>query len=158
MFGLDLHRDLSAEQIAPQFTEQLMKEQAESIDRGMTLCGPHRDELRLNINGRDAGLYGSRGQARTAVMALKLAELTWMRDRIGEWPILLLDEVVAELDAHRRAYLLERINGATQTLLTTTDMDVFPAAFVDRATIWEVVDGQIDTVKANSINPSSTES
>ena len=90
-------------------------------------------------------MYGSRGQARTAVMALKLAELTWMKDRIGEWPILLLDEVVAELDAHRRAYLLDRINGATQTVLTTTDMDVFPTSFVDRATIWEVVDGQIDT-------------
>lgn len=145
MLGLDLHRDLSPDQIAPQFEEQLKKEQAESIDRGMTLCGPHRDELRLNINGRDAGLYGSRGQARTAVMALKLAELAWMRDRIGEWPILLLDEVVAELDANRRAYLLERINGATQTLLTTTEMDIFPSAFVDRATIWEVVDGQIDT-------------
>ncbi|MBI1278648.1 MAG: DNA replication/repair protein RecF [Anaerolineaceae bacterium] len=156
MFGLDLHRDLSAEQIAPQFEEQLVKEQAESIDRGMTLCGPHRDELRLNINGRDAGLYGSRGQARTAVMALKMAELTWMKDRIGEWPILLLDEVVAELDAHRRAYLLERINGATQTLLTTTDMDVFPNAFVERATIWEVSDGQIQTERANTINHSPT--
>lgn len=157
MLGLDLHRDLSPEQIAPQFEEQLKKEQAESIDRGMTLCGPHRDELRLNINGRDAGLYGSRGQARTAVMALKLAELAWMRDRIGEWPILLLDEVVAELDANRRAYLLERINGATQTVLTTTEMDIFPSAFVDRATIWEVVDGQIQTEKANSINHRDTE-
>ena len=70
-FGLDLHRDLSAEQIAPQFAEQLVKEQAESIDRGMTLCGPHRDELRLNINGRDAGLYGSRGQARTGPSAAR---------------------------------------------------------------------------------------
>lgn len=145
MFGLDLHRDLSPEQIAPQFAEQLVKEQRESIDRGMTLCGPHRDELRLNINNRDAGLYGSRGQARTAVMALKLAELQWMRDRIGEWPILLLDEVVAELDANRRAYLLERINGATQTVLTTTETDIFPPAFMARATLWEVEDGQIDT-------------
>ncbi len=158
MLGLDLHRDLSAEQIAPQFAEQLEKEQKESIDRGMTLCGPHRDELRLNINNRDAGLYGSRGQARTAVMALKLAELTWMRERIGEWPILLLDEVVAELDAQRRSYLLERINGATQTLLTTTEMDIFPAEFVERATVWEVSDGQIDTNKANSINHKDTES
>ena len=66
-----------------------------------------------------------------------------MRSRIGESPILLLDEVVAELDAQRRAYLLERIEGSTQTLLTTTEMDVFPPAFLNRAHIWEVVDGQI---------------
>ncbi len=147
MLGLDLHRELTAEQIAPQFAERLEVETSESIERGVTLCGPHRDEMRLLINGRDAGLYGSRGQARTAVMALKLAELTWMRERIGEWPILLLDEVVAELDAQRRAYLLERIDGATQTLLTTTEMDIFPPAFVKRATVWHVTDGQIDTTQ-----------
>lgn len=146
-FGLDLHRELSAEQIAPQFAERLEAKTGESIERGMTLCGPHRDELRLLINGRDAGLYGSRGQARTAVMALKLAELNWMRERIGEWPILLLDEVAAELDAQRRAYLLERIDGATQTLLTTTEMDIFPPAFVERAAIWHVSDGKIDTTQ-----------
>lgn len=145
MLGLDLHRGLTADQIAPQYADRLRAEQTESIERGMTLCGPHRDELRLNINNRDAGLYGSRGQARTAVMALKLAELAWMHDYIGEWPILLLDEVVAELDSQRRAYLLERINGATQTLLTTTEMEIFPASFLERATIWEVTDGQITT-------------
>jgi len=145
MLGLDLHRGLTADQIAPQYADRLRAEQTESIERGMTLCGPHRDELRLNINNRDAGLYGSRGQARTAVMALKLAELAWMHDYIGEWPILLLDEVVAELDSQRRAYLLDRINGATQTLLTTTEMEIFPASFLQRATIWEVTDGQITT-------------
>ena len=79
----------------------------------MTLSGPHRDELRLQINQRDVGLYGSRGQARTTVMSLKLAELYWMHEAIGEWPILLLDEVVAELDAERRAYLLDCIDGTT---------------------------------------------
>lgn len=75
-------------------------------------------------------------------MALKLAELTWMRDRIGEWPILLLDEVVAELDA-RQGVLTG--TDRRETLLTTTDMDVFRPRWWIRATIWEVVDGQIDT-------------
>ncbi len=143
--GLDLHRELSPDEIAPQFADRLSAEQRESLVRGVTLCGPHRDELRLNINNRDAGLYGSRGQARTAVMALKLAELAWMKERIGEWPILLLDEVVAELDSQRRAYLLERIDGVTQTLLTTAEMEIFPAAFVQRATVWQVTDGTIDS-------------
>jgi DNA replication and repair protein RecF len=142
--GLDLHRELTPDQIAPQFADQLKAEQRESIQRGMTLCGPHRDELRLFINERDVGLYGSRGQARTAVMAFKLAELEWMRQRIGEWPILMLDEVVAELDASRRAYLLERVNGATQTLMTTTELDIFTPDFLKRATVWHVNEGQIE--------------
>ena len=143
--GLDLHRQLEPDDIAPQFAEQLEVGLDESINRGVTLFGPHRDELRLNINDHDAGLYGSRGQARTAVMALKLAELSWMKTRIGEWPILLLDEVVAELDSKRRAYLLDRIDGATQTLLTTTELDIFPAPFLERAAIWQVNGGQIET-------------
>lgn len=146
--GLDIHRDLTPEQIAPQFAEQLKEKQGESINRGMTLVGPHRDELRLFINDRDVGLYGSRGQARTAVMAFKLAELSWMRDKIGEWPVLLLDEVVAELDAERRAFLLDRIDGATQTLATTTELDIFTDSFLKRATVWHVENGQIDTGKA----------
>ena len=141
--GLDLHRELTSDQIAPQFASQLEAERAESIKRGVTLSGPHRDELRLHINGHDAGLYGSRGQARTAVMALKLAELNWMKQRIGEWPLLLLDEVIAELDAHRRTYLLERLDGATQTLMTTTELDIFTDSFLDRTAVLHIVDGQI---------------
>jgi DNA replication and repair protein RecF len=144
--GLDLHRELTPEQIAPQFAEQLQREQGESIGRGVTLSGPHRDELRLLINGRDVGQYGSRGQARTAVLAFKLAELAWMRDHIGEWPVLLLDEVAAELDAARRAYLLDRIDGATQTLMTTTEVESFTPGFRDRAAIWRVSEGQIEPV------------
>lgn len=145
VLGLDLHREIDPETIMPQFTKQLEVERIESIQRGMTLSGPHRDELRLLINNRDAGLYGSRGQARTAVMALKLAELHWMKRCSGEWPILLLDEVIAELDARRRAYLLERIDGACQTLLTTTELDIFTEAFRQRAAVWHVEAGQITT-------------
>lgn len=143
VLGLDLHRELSAEAIQPQFATQLQSELDEAIERGMTLSGPHRDELRLLINGRDCGLYGSRGQARTAVMALKLAELDWMRDHLGEWPILLLDEIVAELDSKRRAFLLERLNGGAQMLVTTTELDIFTRTFVERAAVLHVEAGQI---------------
>lgn len=143
ILGLDLHRELTPSQIQPQFYEALQRERGESIARGATLSGPHRDELRLMINGRDSGLYGSRGQARTAIMALKLAQLAWMRQRLGEWPVLLLDEVIAELDAKRRAYLLARLNGEAQTLVTTTELDIFSASFIQRATIWRVAEGHI---------------
>jgi DNA replication and repair protein RecF len=145
VMGLDLHRELSAEEIAPQFAERLKSEQDESIERGVTLSGPHRDELRMFINERDVGLYGSRGQARTTVMALKLAELSWMHAHTGEYPILMLDEVIAELDAQRRSFLLDRIDGVTQTLMTTTELDIFTKPFLDRASIWHVDDGRITT-------------
>lgn len=143
VIGLDLNRQLNAESIQPQFAAQLHAEQRASIERGITLSGPHRDELRLFINGRDCGLYGSRGQARTAVMALKLAELDWMHDHLGEWPILLLDEVVAELDKNRRAFLLERLNNGAQTLVTTTELDIFTDEFIQRSELWRIVAGQI---------------
>ncbi|HEX3050292.1 MAG TPA: DNA replication/repair protein RecF [Aggregatilineaceae bacterium] len=152
VLGLDLHRQLDAKDIAAQFQERLTAVQREEIERGMTLLGPQRDELRLMINGRDLGLYGSRGQARTGVMALKLAELEWMHDTLGEWPILLLDEVVAELDAARRAYLLNRIQGATQILLTTTEPDIFTPDFLSHATRWQIRQGQVISITSANLS------
>lgn len=143
LLGLDLNRQLSPQEIEPQFVEQLQRRRSEAIRRGVTLAGPHRDELRLFINDRDCGLYGSRGQARTAVMALKFAELEWMRDQMGEYPLFLLDEVVAELDSKRRGFLLDRLNGGAQTLLTTTELDIFDSGFLNTAQVFHVRDGQI---------------
>ena len=143
VLGLDLHRQLGPLEIREQFQGRLAEIQDEEIARGMTLIGPQRDELRLMVNGHDLGLYGSRGQARTGVMSLKLAELEWMRDTIGEWPVLLLDEVAAELDARRRAYLLDRVSEASQVLLTTTEPDIFTSAFLNTATRWQISQGQI---------------
>ena len=91
----------------------------------------------------DLGTYGSRGQARTAVLALKLAEVEWMRAKCGEWPILLLDEVLAELDARRRRDLLSRLSGAEQCVMTTTDLNLFPPEFKERVTVWQVTAGQV---------------
>ena len=148
VLGLDLNRQLMPEEIKPQFLQHLNERQRESIQRGITLSGPHRDELRLFINERDTGLYGSRGQARTAVMALKFAELEWMRDQIGEYPLFLLDEVVAELDSKRRTFLLERLDGQAQTLVTTTELEIFSSAFLERALVFKVVNGQVDLAGA----------
>ena len=141
--GLDLNRQLSPDEIKPQFMERLLTQRPEAIRRGVTVAGPHRDELRLFINDRDCGLYGSRGQARTAVMALKFAELEWMRDQLEEYPLFLLDEVVAELDSRRRRFLLDRLDGQAQTLLTTTELDIFDPHFLGRAQVYQVENGQI---------------
>jgi DNA replication and repair protein RecF len=128
------------------FSAQLQSRRAEEIARGVTLTGPHRDELRFLADGIDLGTYGSRGQQRTAILALKLAEVEWMKARTGDWPVLLLDEVLAELDARRRAYLLARINGAPQAVMTSTDPELFSPEFKARAKLLRVIKGQIEEI------------
>lgn len=145
-FPLDTPTDrsqFSIEQIEKGFLDKLAVIQNEEIARGVTTIGPHRDELRFLTNGIDLGIYGSRGQARTALLALKLAEVTWMREKTGQWPVLLLDEVLAELDTQRRLDLLARLLESEQALLTTTDLELFSPDFVEQATLWRVQDGRV---------------
>lgn len=113
---------------------------------GVTTIGPHRDELRFLSNGVDVGIYGSRGQVRTVMLALKLAEVRWMTARAGQQPVVLLDEVLAELDAHRRADLLEQVLQGEQALLTTTDPDLFAPEFVAHTTRWHIREGRLEAV------------
>ena len=136
---------LSVEHIRQSFLQGLKAQRAEEIARGMTTIGPHRDELRFLESGVDLGTYGSRGQVRTAMLALKLAEAAWIRARTGQAPVTLLDEVLAELDTQRREDLLARLGDGEQTLLTTTDVDLFTPDFVEQAALWRVGSGRIDT-------------
>jgi DNA replication and repair protein RecF len=131
------------EQIRQGFGEALARLRSEEISRGVTTLGPHRDELRFLSNGSDLGTYGSRGQVRTAMLALKLAEVAWMKEKTGHWPVLLLDEVLAELDTQRRTDLLERLGVCEQALLTTTDLDLFAPSFVERARVWRIAAGRV---------------
>lgn len=135
--GLDL------EEIQAGFLEKLTRLRREEIARGMTTIGPHRDELRFLANSIDLGDYGSRGQIRTALLALKMAEVNWMKERTGEWPVILLDEVMAELDLERRADLLAYLGESEQVLFTTTDLKSFTAEFTEQAEIWDVHDGNV---------------
>jgi DNA replication and repair protein RecF len=140
-----IHRTgLAVGEVQGGLLEKLRATRGEEIARGMTLSGPHRDEVRFLASGLDLGTYGSRGQARTAVLALKLAEVDWMQARTGEWPILLLDEVLAELDVNRRQELLARLGAAEQCVMTTTDLALFPEAFREGATVWKVDAGRIE--------------
>ena len=131
------------EEISAGLLARLHKTRADEIARGSTMIGPHRDELRFVASGVDLGIYGSRGQARSAVLALKLAEMAWMRDRSGEWPVLLMDEVLSELDPYRRHEFLGHINGADQSLLTTADLNMFEGGFQDSAEVWVVTKGSV---------------
>lgn len=95
--------------------EELQKRHALDLLRGYTSVGPHRDDLDILHNGRSLKAYGSQGQQRTAALSLKLSELEFIRKIRGEYPILLLDDVLSELDQHRREKLLQCINGTVQT-------------------------------------------
>ena len=99
--------------------ERIERAQREDFRRYTTTVGPHRDEMALNLDGREIRSFGSQGQIRTAALALKLSELDLIRKETGEWPILMLDDVMSELDDKRQQYLLERIL-PVQTFVTTT--------------------------------------
>jgi len=135
---------LELNEIRDGFRARLRELRAEEISRGMTTIGPHRDELRFLANDIDLGNYGSRGQIRTTLLALKLAEVNWMKDRTGEWPVILLDEVMAELDLQRRADLLKYIGESEQVLFTTTDLNLFAPGFVEKAEVWKVSGGKVE--------------
>jgi DNA replication and repair protein RecF len=94
-------------------------------------------------NQVDLGSYGSRGQARTALLSLKFAEVDLMKARTGEWPVLLLDEVMAELDPARRQALMNLLDQAEQAFVTTTDLEMFEPAFLARQEVWNVHQGVV---------------
>ena len=133
--------------VAVRLEELLSRVYAQDVAAGTTRVGPHRDDWRFWVSGRNLGDYGSRGQQRTALLALKLAEIEWMAEMTGDTPVLLLDEVVAELDAHRRALLLETVQGASQALLTATDLGMLTQTFLDQATTMHIVDGKVTSDK-----------
>lgn len=152
----DLHRDISGslENLELRYEPSVEEDdfagmleknlEAEKIQR-TTLTGPHRDDLSFFINGINIRRYGSQGQQRTAALSLKLAEIALVRRRIGENPVLLLDDVLSELDSNRQENLLGILKGI-QTLITCTGLDDFVnhSFHIDR--LFRVVDGSVTAV------------
>lgn len=122
--------------------QDLKKSRKQDIARAHTSVGPHRDDLSLSVNGSDLRIYGSQGQQRTGVLALKLAELEYMKSETGEYPVLLLDDVLSELDGERRKYLVETIKDRVQTFITTTGVYNLDIPF-DKSDIVYVKNGHI---------------
>ena len=137
--------DDQPEQIQQQFLDKLQQRAIAEHHQGTTLVGPHRDDVEFRINQTSARQYGSQGQQRTLVLALKLAELKLMEEVIGEPPLLLLDDVLAELDLNRQNQLLDAVQERFQTLITTTHLGSFDAQWLHAA--------QIFTVKAGCLYP-----
>lgn len=133
---------LTLQEVERRFMESLRQAQAEELARGMTLVGPHRDDIRFLVNDVDMTDYGSRGQQRTSALTLKLSEVALITEKRGDPPILLLDDVMSELDEARRAYMTEMLVNHPQVFLTTTDLDVFTADFVNCAHLIHVEQGR----------------
>ncbi|MBR6824205.1 MAG: DNA replication/repair protein RecF [Firmicutes bacterium] len=111
------------EAVKAAYREELQRKRRAEIARAVTMVGPHRDDLHLSLNGAAAKAYASQGQQRTIALALKLAELQLAGTMRDDLPVLLLDDVMSELDEHRRSQLLSHLDGAAQTFITATDIN-----------------------------------
>lgn len=132
-----------ADWVKQAFLEKIQQRRIAEQHQGTTLVGPHRDEVEFTINQTPARAYGSQGQQRTLVLALKLAELKLIEEVVGEPPLLLLDDVLAELDPYRQDQLLDAIQDRFQTLITTTHLGSFDAQWLNSSQILSVQAGQI---------------
>ncbi len=128
------------------FLAYLQQNHQEDINRGVTLVGPHRDDLHFLVDGIDMTLYGSRGQQRTAALSTKLAEIPLMQQATGETPVLLLDDVMSELDTERRHQVITIVDQAGQALLTTTDWEDYDPDFRRQVKLFSVTMGQLEEV------------
>lgn len=132
------------ERWAEAFQSQLEAVVKDELDRGQTLVGPHRDDAAFALGSVDIGIYGSRGQQRSLTLAVKLAEAELMRARTADAPVLLLDDILSELDAVRRAHLLQFIDRPDQqTLMTAADLADFDPSFLARISRVRVEHGQV---------------
>jgi DNA replication and repair protein RecF len=143
--GREIGQDIV--QTRQSFAQALGQTQGREIAAGKSLVGPHRDDLQFLNDGIDLGIYASRGQQRTISLSVKLAEAGFFKDKRGDPPILLLDDVFSELDRQRRSYLLAWLADYEQVLITTTDLEFLPAEFLTNAVVFQVRQGSINLSK-----------
>lgn len=127
-------------EIKESFLRELEMHQGDDIARGLTSTGCHRDDMSFSINGVDVRMFGSQGQKRTTVLSVKLSELEFMYGETGEYPLLLLDDAMSELDSFRQKMLLEYID-KVQTFVTVTDLNQFPEIKNRDSRIYRILSG-----------------
>ncbi len=135
--------DLPAGELSELIYQKLNEIKDEEIRKGQCLLGAHRDDIDFYINDIDAKKFASQGQQRTIVLALKLAELQILKDKLSYSPLLLLDDVLAELDSLRQNYLLNSIDDDVQMIITSTDTLVFKEEFLKNVDIIKISGGKI---------------
>jgi DNA replication and repair protein RecF len=139
---VDCNPDQDEESVAYAFRQALTQAWPREIERGVTLLGPHRDDLAFHLGEMDMTTYGSRGQQRTATLSLKLAQVAWLREQSGETPVVLLDDVLSELDPERRGYLQGwLLQGGCQVVVTATDLGDFMPIVLEQAEVYRLEGG-----------------
>ncbi|MFO7154006.1 MAG: DNA replication/repair protein RecF [Caldicoprobacter oshimai] len=133
---------LDAGDIRKEFFAALEKNKWEDIQRGSTGVGCHRDDIGFEINGVDVRVFGSQGQQRTVALSLKLSDIELMYRETGEYPVLLLDDVMSELDEWRHRRLFEEL-GDVQVFVTATDLNSIPPCELEKFDIYEVEEGKV---------------
>ncbi|GER67296.1 DNA replication and repair protein RecF [Weizmannia acidilactici] len=141
--SLDVSEELNWSKMIKMYENKFAEIWEREIDRGVTMIGPHRDDLAFIVNGRDVHTFGSQGQQRTAALSVKLAEIELIYSEIKEYPILLLDDVLSELDDFRQSHLLNAIQGRVQTFVTTTSVDGIDHQTLREASMYTVKSGKI---------------
>lgn len=126
-----------------QFMVKLSQVEQQELKRGATLVGPHRDDLVFYINGKEVQRFGSQGQQRTTALSLKLAEIECIHEEVGDYPILLLDDVLSELDHNRQTQLIKTFQHKVQTFITSTGIESVHMEQLDDVCLFEVIEGQI---------------
>lgn len=140
---VDFTSEDSLSTIQEKYQQALDKVKDKEKYRQMTLIGPHRDDLSFFINEKDVQTFGSQGQQRTTALSVKLAEIDLMHEETGEYPILLLDDVMSELDDVRQMHLLEAIENKVQTFLTTTTLEHLKDKMTVEPEVYYVDQGKI---------------
>jgi len=136
--------------VAEEIRRGLERTRRDELERGLTMVGPHRDDFRFLADGVDLRPYGSRGQNRTTMISARLAQGAWLQRRTGEWPILLMDETLAELDTARRQEVLARVGDYPQAVLTAADPGLFPAGFLRSANVMVLQAGTLQAMPADA--------
>lgn len=123
--------------------EGLKQARRREIAQGVTVVGPHRDDVTISLNGQAAGAFASRGQARIIALALKMAEASVVKSLTGRTPVLALDDILSELDPVRRKLVLENVSAYEQVLLTTAERGSVAPEFLNQATVYSVHEGKV---------------
>jgi DNA replication and repair protein RecF len=140
----ELEEMQTVEAMQQQLLQKLMDNRKRELFKANTFLGPHRDDLLFLVNGQNVQTYGSQGQQRTTALSVKLAEIDLMHSETGEYPVLLLDDVMSELDNERQVHLLETIEDKVQTFLTTTSLDHLNDKLTVEPDIFHVHKGEIE--------------
>ena len=127
-------------------TKVMMKKSFDDIMRGSTKIGPQHDDLEFYINDLDAKMYASQGQQRSIVLSLKLAEINYLKEKTGTYPVLLLDDVLSELDKNRQLKLLDAINENVQTFITTPSISDIKEDLLKKAKVFNIENGNISEI------------